>query len=212
MQIRSKNKLRGTTGIVPGNWATVSSLLCLFWLSALLAAGMPGIAAADDSIATTVPGTGEEAMAAALVSLPKYVQWPSGAFTDTNSPVVFKILGPNALVREFEALTAGRRINGRPLILESGQTGAPILEHCHVVFVSASERRRFPDILRIAAVAKVLTVGDGDDFLEQGGVVRLVSQDRKIGIEVNLSAAEAAGLKISSRLLGVSRVRKEPSR
>jgi len=51
----------------------------------------------------------------------------------------------------------------------------------------------------------MLTVGEGDDFPAAGGVIGLVIEDNKVRFDVNLEAAERAGLKISSKLLKLAR-------
>jgi hypothetical protein len=51
----------------------------------------------------------------------------------------------------------------------------------------------------------VLTVGEGDDFIHQGGVIAFVVDDRHVRFDINLKAATNAGLKLSSKLLSVAR-------
>lgn len=50
-----------------------------------------------------------------------------------------------------------------------------------------------------------LTVGEGNGFLAQGGIIQFVTQNRTVSFEISLKAAQAAGLKISSALLHVAR-------
>ena len=52
----------------------------------------------------------------------------------------------------------------------------------------------------------VLTVGDVADFARQGGVVRFFNENNKIRIRINLEAAKAANLTISSKLLRLADV------
>jgi YfiR/HmsC-like len=49
------------------------------------------------------------------------------------------------------------------------------------------------------------------DFTRRGGMIQLVLQDRHVRFEVNLAAAEHAGLTLSSQLLKLAvAVRKTP--
>jgi hypothetical protein len=75
-----------------------------------------------------------------------------------------------------------------------------------MVFISHSERRRTPEVLEKVSDKNVLTIGESDDFLERGGIINLARRDRKVGLEVNLTAAGKARLKINSRLLSVAQV------
>jgi len=51
----------------------------------------------------------------------------------------------------------------------------------------------------------VLTVGDGTNFVHDGGIIGFILEDRRIRFDINLRAATNAGLKMSSRLLTVAR-------
>ena len=51
----------------------------------------------------------------------------------------------------------------------------------------------------------VLTVGDSEQFAQQGGMIGFSLQDNKVRFEINLGAAQQAGLKISSRLLTLAK-------
>ena len=46
-----------------------------------------------------------------------------------------------------------------------------------------------------------LTVGETADFASNGGIIRFITRDRQIRLEVNRCAAERAGLQISALLL-----------
>jgi len=49
-------------------------------------------------------------------------------------------------------------------------------------------------------------VSDTDGFAKRGGVANFVTVDDKIRFVINKKAADAAGLKISSRLLRIAQV------
>ncbi len=51
----------------------------------------------------------------------------------------------------------------------------------------------------------LLTVGEGDSFVREGGMIGFVIDNRRVRFDINQAAAEAAGLKISSKLLSVAR-------
>jgi len=54
-----------------------------------------------------------------------------------------------------------------------------------------------------------LTVGETEGFAVLGGIINLMVEGNKLHFEVNLNAAERAGLKISSKLLSMARIVKE---
>jgi hypothetical protein len=51
----------------------------------------------------------------------------------------------------------------------------------------------------------VLTVGEGNDFIRQGGVIAFVIDNRRVRFDISLRAATNASLKLSSKLLSVAR-------
>jgi hypothetical protein len=52
----------------------------------------------------------------------------------------------------------------------------------------------------------ILTVGETGGFIEAGGVVNLKLETGKIQIQVNIDAAEQAGVRISSKLLSLAQI------
>jgi len=143
--------------------------------------------------------------AAFLVNFPKYVDWPAVAFAETNSPLVIAVLGETPVTDELQKLIAGRTVNGRKIVLRRLDAGEEVAG-CHILFVSALEQSRASSLLARLKDSGVLTVGESDDFLEHGGIVNLARRERKIALEVNLTAATTARIKISSRLLSVASV------
>jgi hypothetical protein len=57
----------------------------------------------------------------------------------------------------------------------------------------------------------VLTVGDAEDFIDLGGMIRFTEADRRIRFEINPAAAERVSLRVSSRLLRLADISRRPS-
>ena len=142
--------------------------------------------------------------AAFLINFPKYVDWPAETFAASNSPIIIAVFGESKVTDEIKKIIAGRTVNGREIILKRLASGAES-GGCHILFISAAEQRNSPNLLA-APQGGVLTVGESDDFLERGGIINLTRRVQKIALEVNLTAADAARIKISSKLLGVASV------
>lgn len=143
--------------------------------------------------------------AAFLVNFPKYVDWPTTAFAATNSPIVIAVLGKTEVTAELQKIIAGRIVNGRPMVLKQLAAGDET-DGCHILFLAAAESQLAPALLLKLKDQSVLTVGESADFLERGGLINLTRQGRKIALEINLTAANQAGIKISSKLLSVASV------
>jgi hypothetical protein len=149
--------------------------------------------------------------AAFLINFPKYVEWPAEAFAATNSPIVIAAMGETKVAAEIEKIITGRTVNGREIVLKR------LASHeepgvCHILFISAAEQQHSPNLCTQLKDISVLTVGESDDFLDRGGIINLARRDQKIAVQVNLTAADKARIKISSKLLGVAGVVKGKSK
>jgi len=59
----------------------------------------------------------------------------------------------------------------------------------------------------------VLTIGEIDGFLETGGIINFILEQKKLVFEVNLVAGKRAKLEISSKLLRIAKrvIKEQPS-
>ena len=135
-----------------------------------------------------------------LFNLAQFVQWPAKAFPDPGAPLVIGILGDDPFGGYLDETLRGEKVNNRPLVLQRFRRVAEI-RGCHVLFVSRSESDKLEQIFGALHGRGILTVGDSDDFISRGGMIRLVTEKGKIRIRVNMEAVKAANLAISSKLL-----------
>jgi hypothetical protein len=169
------------------------------------------IAGPSASIAEEPQPSEFQVKAAFLVNFPKYVDWPTNTFAVMNSPIVIAVPGESRVVEEIQKVIAGRTINGRQIVLKRLASGAEP-GACQILFISAAEQQLSPNLLAKLKDASILTVGESNDFLENGGIINLVRRDQKIALEVNLYAAATARINISSKLLSVASVVKGKSK
>ncbi len=143
--------------------------------------------------------------AAFLYQFTQFVEWPPDSFADAGSPIVLAVLGSDPFGESLRRATEGRTGQGRPIVvryLKAGQS----LRSCHILFVSASEEARIPDLLRTVGPASILTVGDSAGFAEAGGMLNFVVDAARIKFEVNIGAAERGRVRISSKLLKLASI------
>jgi hypothetical protein len=140
--------------------------------------------------------------AAFLLNFTKFVEWPAAAFADEHSPLAICILGEDPFGNTLTEVVKGEAVKGRELVIER-IARAPAPKTCQVLFVATSEK----DARKILAELGpgVLTVGEGQKFLQAGGIVAFVIENRRVRFDINQSAAAKAMLTISSRLMNVAR-------
>ena len=141
-----------------------------------------------------------EVKAAFLYNFAKFVEWPSQAFSDAGSPFTIGVVGDNPFGDDLERTLRDKALNGHPIAAK--QVKAPSeLRTCHILFISPSEKKRLPDILKLIRDAGVLTVSEMEDFLPAGGMINFLMVDNKVRFEINDEPAKRAGLRLSSKLL-----------
>lgn len=141
--------------------------------------------------------------AAFLFNFAKFVEWPASAFPDSTAPIVFGVLGVDPFGSHLEQAIAGKTVNNRPFVVKrfaTLQTMAP----CHMLFISAAEQAHLPQILAALKGKPTLTISEVEDFLAVGGMINFLTVDNKIRFEIHQTAAERAGLKLSSKLLSLA--------
>lgn len=144
--------------------------------------------------------------AAFIYNFVKFVEWPPKVFASTNSPIVIGLLGKNVFGDSLEQTIRSKTINNRELRFEMLQsvTGAT---NCHVLFVSASEKRHYAGILKALRDKSILTVSESDgsdDFLRDGGIINFIIVDKHVRFQINDAQAKKVDLKISSDLLSIA--------
>ena len=125
-------------------------------------------------------------------------------FPNGSAPIVLGIVGANPFGRLLTDAAAGKTVNGRAVLIKHFREDED-LKSCQIVFVSSSEKKRAAQILEKLGRANVLTVGEGDAFIEAGGMIAFVVEGNKVRLVMNLEAASEARLKISAKVIAVAR-------
>ncbi len=141
--------------------------------------------------------------AAFLYNFAKFVEWPAEALPDIGISITFGIVGDNPFGGAFESME-GKTVKGRKVVIRQFK-GVQDLKFVHILFVSSSEKKRLPKIMKTIKDWNVLTVGDTEGFTEVGGIINLIIVRNKVRFEINAVNAEQARLKISSKLLKLAR-------
>jgi len=140
--------------------------------------------------------------AAFLMNFTKFVEWPAAAFRDPAQPITICVYGDDPFGPTLDQAVEGESVAGRRLAVDRIRR-PPAPKACQVLFISRSEKD--PAAIVAAAGPGVLTVGDGDGFLRDGGVISFVLQGRHVRFDISVRAAAKASLVLSSRLLNVAR-------
>ena len=141
--------------------------------------------------------------AAFLFNFAKFVEWPPEAFANSTSPIVIGILGEDPFGGDLERTVRDKKVNNRPFVIKELRSPAEAT-NCHIIFISASEKKRLPEVLSGLSGTNVLTVSETADFTASGGMINFVEENNKIRFQINDVAAKKANLKVSSKLLSLA--------
>jgi len=140
--------------------------------------------------------------AAFIFNFAKFVDWPSDAFGDGGALVV-GVVGDDPFGGALDQLN-GNTANGRRLRIKRLRWDDN-LRTCQILFISNSEGRHLGKIMESIRGTSVLTIGEMPQFNQSGGMIRFVIQNDKVRFEINAAAAGQARLRISSKLLALSK-------
>jgi hypothetical protein len=175
---------------------TAGGALCLLALLALSPAPSP----AEDLEAGV--------KAAYIYNFTQFVEWETPASTAAPAgPFSVCVLGEGPVASALGALE-GRKA-GKAAIKVTRYKEAARLPYCRILFISRSAEKGMAGTLG-ALGHGTLTVSDIPGFARKGGIIGFFMDDKKVRIEVDPRRAGAAGLKLSPRLLQVSKIIGDP--
>lgn len=140
-----------------------------------------------------------------LFNLAQFVEWPRAVLPESVSPLIIGILGDNPFGAYLEELVSGKNVNGHPLLVRYCQT-AEEAKACHLVYINFTDRNKMKEALVALKGQSVLTVSDNNNFIGQGGMVKLIKRGDKTEIVINDIPTKECNLIVSSKLLAIARV------
>lgn len=141
--------------------------------------------------------------AAFVYHFTQFVEWPDDAFPSSGSPIVIGVYGSPAMARALEETVQGKSANGRRLVVKPFAAN-PSGERLQLLFVGngvdfrAAAYSTFKD-------KPVLVVGESPGFARRGGHLNLLIEEGRVAFELNMAAAKASRLAVSSKLVRLAK-------
>lgn len=133
--------------------------------------------------------------AAFIFNFSKFISWPES----DKSNFTICINGPENTYQIFKDVLTGKKHNNREISIAQIDSTEQLAE-CSILF-SASHSTITPQ-----QSPGLLTIGESDEYIQQGGLIRFYSQTGKLRFEINQQSATEAGLNISSKLLRLAKI------
>jgi hypothetical protein len=142
-----------------------------------------------------------------LLNFAKFVEWPASAFKGSEDAISICVFGANPFPPALTAAARQVAVNGRKVIVRQ-IADVRLASECHMSFISNAERKGTRTLLRAVQGESVLTVGEFQGFIAEGGVIELRVEDGSVRMDISAEAARKAGLHISARLLSLAKEHK----
>lgn len=146
-----------------------------------------------------------EIKAVFLLHFSRFVEWPDNAFSAPDAPFVLCVFGHDPFGEALDAAVRGETRGDRSIVARRIRDVAAARE-CHILFVHRSEDVRLAEILAALDHRSTLTVSDSIRGARRGEMIRLITENDRIRLRVDVDAVRAARLKVSSNLLRAAEV------
>jgi hypothetical protein len=134
-----------------------------------------------------------------LYNFTKFITWP----VDNDKTFNLCILGSDPFAELIDPIEQ-RSVLERPIKVFRFDSLRSVDHepHCHILFVSSSIKNMLP----VQNLETTLVVGEGGEFINEGGMIGFVNKEGKIKLQINLKTITQSGLKVSAKLLEVADV------
>ena len=135
----------------------------------------------------------------------KFIEWPASAFASPAAPLVVAVLDDSAVLPTLQQVLQGKSVNGRPIEVKAVSSVAAAAG-AQILVVTRATKLEPSSIRQQLGRSATLMVGEVEGFAENGGTIGFVKDGENLRFQLNLDVADAAGLKVSSKLSSVARV------
>lgn len=145
--------------------------------------------------------------AAFLYNFAKFTEWPV-AVLPPGRGLSLCVLDDRPVADALSQTIKGHAIEGHDLGVQALAANASPAG-CHLLYISAGEAMRSPQLLASMRELPVLTVSDAAAFAESGGIIQLSVENDHMRFAINPAAADRAKVRLSAKLLSLARIVKE---
>jgi hypothetical protein len=137
-----------------------------------------------------------------LLQLSKFIHWPTINLAQT-SPITLCLFATTPAQDSWQAIHL-RKVQNREIHLLYINQDRQISQ-CNILFV----HKRIPNSVikknyyRLISNS-ILTIGERNDFAQQGGIIELELVDKSVSIKINTETAIEAGLNIHANLIEIA--------
>jgi hypothetical protein len=143
--------------------------------------------------------------AAFMFNFAEFTEWPASAFPTPDSSMVIGVLGTDPFGKVLDDTVRNEAVRGHRLTVERYRKVEEI-KTCHILYIGQSEASHLDPVLAALKEKPVLTFSDIEGSAPRGVMVQFVPERNKIRLRINVEAARAADLTISSKVLRAAEI------
>ena len=138
-----------------------------------------------------------------VLNFARYVEWPE-TILKPGMPIYICLAPGDADMTGRIGELSKQIVQNRPI--QARQITRPTeIDNCEVLYLPAELPTPAAAWLNAAAKVGALTVSDGPDFFDMGGMIGLVLTNRRYRFDINLGNVSQSNLRISTYLLKLAR-------
>ena len=138
-----------------------------------------------------------------IYNFAKFIDWPDG-LGGTGSDFVVAVYGTDSYGSEIDRVLRGKSIAGHRVVVRKLRSDDEI-HGCRILVTGAGASDRVEKLARLCKSLGIVMVGESPDFAERGGTIGFEVDESRVRFDVNLAAARAAGLTVSSKMLSLAK-------
>lgn len=136
-----------------------------------------------------------------LFHIAKFTHWKT--LSETEEGVLVLCVANKVLFQDAFNAIEGKKIAEREFLVKDVQVSSDI-SMCNMLFVDAESERFWQG--QDNRMSDILTVGETDRFLKNGGIVKFYMRHRKLRFAIHLDHLQAANFSIEGRLLRLATI------
>lgn len=141
-----------------------------------------------------------------IYNFTKFVLWPEKVKREIdNSGMRLCLVGEDPFGNILDRVANRFKRKNKDLAVKR-EVALGEIPHCHILFVSPSEKHNINKILLSAKGFPVLVIGDSPGFGQLGVGINFFNQSNNVRFEINPEALNKAGLWVDSALLEIARI------
>lgn len=135
-----------------------------------------------------------------LFNFAQFVEWPADTFAKPDAPFVICVLGEDPFGSVLDNVVRSESVGGHPFLVKRFRDLRGITD-CNILYIGQRPSNRIDEIVAALKGHSILTVSETSGEERPNVMIGLFLDNSRVRMRINLAAARANNLTISSKLL-----------